>query len=76
MIDYIVKHQNSYVYSNLFKNNLVELIDKGAEITKLLGSDILYFQFDYDQWPDNSTEHEKILAPYLHSMLKLRFHYQ
>jgi len=43
MIDYIVKHQNSYMYSNLFANNLIELIDKGVEMTGLFGSNILIF---------------------------------
>ena len=41
MIDYIVKHQNSYVYANLFENNFVEMMNKGIEMAPLLKSDIL-----------------------------------
>lgn len=36
IIDYIIKHQNSYIFSYLFKNNLIKLINRGVQISSLL----------------------------------------
>lgn len=40
MIDYIIRHQNSYKYSNLFYKSFVEMINKNIPVLKLLKSDI------------------------------------
>ena len=75
MIDYIIHHQNSFVYSHLFENNLVDLIHKGVEMDRLLDSEVFNYVFDYDEWPTTSTDSQKILAPYNGSMFKLRYEY-
>jgi len=41
MINYIVKYQNSYVYANLFKYNLVNLIEEGVIVAPLMNSNII-----------------------------------
>lgn len=51
MIDYIVKNQNSYVYSFLFNKNFVDLVNRGIQVTPLLESKIFNREFDYDEWP-------------------------
>ena len=51
MIDYIVKNQNSYVYSFLFNKNFVDLVNRGIRVTPLLESKIFNREFDYDEWP-------------------------
>ena len=40
MIEYMCKFQNSWVYANLFDNNLVTLITKGVTLKPLFESDI------------------------------------
>jgi hypothetical protein len=40
MIDYIVKHQNEYVFSNLFHKSFVELLNKNIPVLSLLKSKI------------------------------------
>lgn len=52
MIDYIVKHQNSAVYSYLFKYNLIDLLKKGVECTKLFNSEVLNYTINYYEWPN------------------------
>ena len=43
MVDYVVKHQNNYVYSNLFTHNFVDMMNKGIVLCGLLNSKILQF---------------------------------
>lgn len=59
MISYIVKYQNSYVYSHLFKYNLIDLLNKGVEMTPILSSDIFNYTFDFDEWPATNTDPNK-----------------
>lgn len=75
MVDYIVAHQNKFVFSNLFHHNLVEMMNKGVHMANLFNSDILVRKFDYDTWPSVSDNHDKIIAPYNQSVFKLRFHF-
>ena len=75
MIDYIVKNQNSYVYSFLFKKNFVDLVNQGISVTPLLTSRIFNREFDYDEWPSQHSYMIKDIAPYNNSMFKLRFEY-
>ena len=51
MIAYIIKNQNSYVYSYLFKNNLVHLMEIGIRIRELLDSNVFCYSFDFVEWP-------------------------
>jgi hypothetical protein len=36
IIEYIINHQNSYVFSFLFKNNLIKIVNRGVKVAKLL----------------------------------------
>ena len=40
IIKYIVENQNSYAFSFLFKDNFIELMEKGIIVTELLNSNI------------------------------------
>jgi hypothetical protein len=40
IIKYIVEHQNSYAFSFLFKDNFIELMEKGILVSELLDSNI------------------------------------
>jgi len=75
MIDYICKFQNSYVYSHLFENNLVDLINKGVKMTDLFNSNVFNHTFDYDEWPATNADTRKIIVPYNKSIFKLRYEY-
>ena len=75
MVDYIVKKQNHFVYASLFHHNLVEMMNKGVQVAALFTSKILFRQFDYDNWPAISANHDKIIAPFNNSIFKLRYHY-
>jgi len=75
MIKYIINFQDSYVYSHLFENNLVDLINKGVEMTPLFESSIFTYQFDFDEWPATNVDINRILSPYNKSIFKLRYEY-
>jgi hypothetical protein len=75
MIDYIVKYQNSYVYSHLFEHNLVELLNKNVTMTGIFNSRVFNHPFDYDEWPTTNSNTDKMLEPYNHSIFKLRYEY-
>jgi hypothetical protein len=75
IIDYVVKHQNNFVFNNLFKDNLINMLFRGVHVEPLLESQILNFDFEYDQWANSSCEYDKVMAPYNLSILKLRFQY-
>lgn len=75
MIKYIINFQNSHVFSHLFENNLVDLINKGVEMTPLFESNVFTYNFDFDEWPATNTDTNKILAPFNKSIFKLRYEY-
>lgn len=51
MIDHIVKYQNNFVSSFLFRKNLIPLMKKGIEVSALLKSNIFSYKFEFDEWP-------------------------
>jgi hypothetical protein len=51
MIDYIVKYQNNYTASFLFKKNLHIIFGKGIELGKLLHSRVFKMEIKCDEWP-------------------------
>lgn len=75
MIDYIVKYQNSYVYSHLFEHNLVDLLNKNVTMTGIFSSKVFNHPFDYDEWPTTNANTDKQLEPYNMSIFKLRYEY-
>jgi len=56
MIKYIITYQNKYVYAHLFEKNLVDLIQKGVEMTGLFNSQIFNYGFDFDEWPTTNSD--------------------
>lgn len=76
MINYICKYQNDFVYSHLFKNNLVDLINKGVDMETLFNSNVLAFEFDFDEWPATNANTKKMLVPFNNSIFSLRMQYQ
>jgi hypothetical protein len=72
MINYICEYQNVFVYSHLFKNNIIDLIKKGVTMNTLFESKLLTHTFDYDYWPATSPKDDKIMAPYNKSIFDLR----
>jgi len=75
MTDYIIKHQNSHIYSHLFKYNLIDQIQKHWH-KYLFNSKILVQEINYLEWPSTSRDKAKKFAPYNKSMFKLRFEYR
>lgn len=55
IIDYIIKFQNNYISFFLFQQNLPILLKKGIKIAQLLNSQIFYYTFDFQEWPQIHT---------------------
>ena len=75
IIDYVIKHQNSYIFSHLFKSNLIKLINKGVKVSELLQSDIFEHKFDYELWPSTNVIGKKVQKHYNGSKYHLRDKY-
>ena len=75
MINWVLKHQNSYVYSYLFKQNLVDLMEIGIEVCSLLDSDIICYSFDLVEWPTTHTNKETQIRAYNGTIFNLRTNY-
>lgn len=75
MISYIINYQNSYVYSHLFENNLVDLLRKAVMMKDLFESNVFNHTFDFDEWPATNSNTEKLMNPYNRSMFAMRFEY-
>ena len=43
MIAYVVKYQNTYVYSFLFEDNFMKIVDIGISVSDLINSDIFCY---------------------------------
>ena len=76
MVKWVLKHQNSYVYSYLFKQNLVDLMEMGIEISQLLDSDIFCYNFDFVEWPTTHINPEKYIRAYNGTIFNLRNSYE
>lgn len=64
MLKYMVNYQNSYVYTNLFENCLLDMIQKEVKMKDLFDSDILNHVLEFIEWPDNHHNTDRILVPY------------
>ena len=64
IIEYVINHQNSYVFSFLFKNNLIKIVNRGVKVAKLLQSDIFCHKFDYEYWPSTHADSRTALRVY------------
>ena len=77
LIDFVVKHQNSFVYFNLFKENFIDMLAMGnIDCDKLLNSDIFYHQFDFMEWPAIHCQDTELLLPYNGSISNIRYMYE
>ena len=75
MLDYIVKYQNVYSSSFLFKKNLGTILERGIKIKNLLDSNVYNMEFDFDEWPSTHTNNQSFLKPYNNSIFELRNKY-
>lgn len=75
MIEYICEFQNSWVYSNLFFNNLVTLINKGVSLHKLFESNVFRMRVESESWPAQHQNTKKLLRAYSNSIFDLKFSY-
>jgi hypothetical protein len=76
IIKYIVKYQNNYSSSYLFKKNLPSIMDMGVEVQYLFDCKVFSFDFDYDEWPSTHTNEEMYMRPYNYSIYSIRQHYK
>ena len=74
IVRYIVKYQNSFVYSYLFEKNLAMLLEKGIYLKDLLESEIICHEFDFDEneWPQTHTDNRYMIKPYNMSVFYIR----
>jgi hypothetical protein len=75
IIDYLVKYQNTYTSSFLFKKNMHLIFEKGIEVGALLESKIFNMEFEYEEWPGIHVNNETVRRPYNNSIFKLRTSY-
>lgn len=54
---------------------MVDLLDKGANLTGLFNSKIFNVVFDYDEWPATNTNTQSMIMPYNETMFNMRFQY-
>lgn len=75
LLDYIVKYQNNYVSSYLFKTIFPKLIEKGIPLHDLLHSNVFMMELHYDEWIMNHTDESRVIKPYQDSVFSLRHSY-
>jgi len=51
MINYMIKHQNHYIWHHLFKFNMIKLIHKKVKCFDLFQSEVLVQDVNYVEWP-------------------------
>lgn len=76
IIEFIVKYQNSYVFSFLFDGLLIKLLNKGIKVTQLFESDIFCHSFEYDDWPVVHSAEDSLIVPYNNSIFSLSGSYK
>lgn len=76
IINYCVKFQNKYSFSFLFENVIIELMNKGIELTPLFESDIFCHEFEFENWPAIHTDNRDYIMPYNGSKFQLNSEYK
>ena len=76
IIDYIINHQNSYVFSFLFRDNLIKIINRGVKVAKLLQSGIFCHKFDFEYWPSTHMDNRSAIRVYNGSIFQIRQMYK
>ena len=75
-MDHVVKYQNNWVSSYLFRNNFFVMVKNNIEVAELLASNVFQFTFDYDEWPSLHTENNKLVRPFNGTIQSLRNSYE
>lgn len=76
IIKYIHNHQNNYVSSFLFTNNIIKLMQRGVMLEELFNSQVFNYTFDYDEWPSTHPVREYYSRPYNGNLFKIRNKYR
>ena len=76
IINYIVKHQNSFVSHSLFLNNFHAIIDHGIDVKPLLDSQVLNYTFIFEEWPNTHSNEKECFRPYNEVLYQIRDHYR
>lgn len=73
----MVKYQNNFISSWLFRNALPEILEKGIIVLPLFEkeTEIFSYTFDFDEWPSQHTDASKYRRPYQGSIFDVRDHY-
>ena len=75
MLRHIIKYQNNYISANLFKGNLIKLLNKSICLRALLCSDIFTYKIEFEAWPSSHTDNKTIIKPYNGSIFEVRNYY-
>jgi len=76
IVNHVVKYQNNFVSSYLFRKCFHKMVEKGIEVAQLLNSHVFSFTLDFDEWPSIHTDDESYIRPYNGSILDLRNKYR
>ena len=76
MLEYIIKYQNSYVHSYLFKDNFLQMMEIGIEVAGLLNSNVFVYTFDYQEWASIHHNNTECIRPYNSTLFQLRYSYR
>lgn len=75
IIEYCVLFQNSYCFTFLFEDFVIELIGKGIRMTPLFESSIFNHVFEFENWPAIHENNQDICVPYNGSKFHLKNRY-
>jgi len=75
IIKHIVKYQNGYTSSYLFRNNILKMFEKGINLEELLCSEVFEYEFEESEWPSAHNCLHKMIRPYNAALFNLRKHY-
>ena len=64
ILRYIIKYQNSFMHSYLFKDNFIKLLMRDINVVPLLESNILMTQFSNEEWPQTHCNPQRVMRPY------------
>lgn len=76
IIEYCVKFQNSYYFTFLFENLVIEFLEKGIILKPLFESNIFHHTFEFESWPAIHQDNTEYLVPYNGSKFHLKDRYK
>lgn len=69
---HIVKYQNNYVSSYLFRHNLLHMMSLGINLDELMCSHAFEYEFEFDEWPSTHPDDSDLKKAYNGSIFNLR----